>query len=208
MALQSASTFKDGPVRPGRSSNGESPNCRGRCLVPMVMSAEEVSRSLRRLSHEIVEAHTAVASVVLVGIHTRGVYLARQLAANIKGIAFREVAVGELDVGLYRDDREMRDPVEPRPTVVPDISGANLVVVDDVLFTGRTVRAALDALVDLGRAETTELAVLVDRGHRELPIRADYVGKNLPTSRDEVVRVKLEEVDGESGVWIESVVAA
>ncbi len=176
--------------------------------MPRVMSGEEISRSLRRISHEIIEAHAGVAGVVLVGIHTRGAHLARQLAANIDGIAGVKVAVGELDVGLYRDDRDLRDPVDPKPTVVPEISGANLVVVDDVLFTGRTVRAALDALVDLGRAETTELAVLVDRGHRELPIRADYVGKNLPTSRDEVVRVKLEEVDGVSGVWIESMVAA
>lgn len=176
--------------------------------MPRVMSGEEISRSLRRISHEIIEAHVGVAGVVLVGIHTRGAHLARQLAENIDGIAAVKVAVGELEVGLYRDDRDLRDPVDPKPTVVPEISGANLVVVDDVLFTGRTVRAALDALVDLGRAETTELAVLVDRGHRELPIRADYVGKNLPTSRDEVVKVKLEEVDGVSGVWIESMVAA
>lgn len=176
--------------------------------MPRVMSGEEVSRSLRRISHEIIEAHVHVAGVVLVGIHTRGVHLARHIAANIEGVAARKVAVGELDVGVYRDDRDLRDPAEPKPTVVPEIGGANLVVVDDVLFTGRTVRAALDALVDLGRAETTELAVLVDRGHRELPIRADYVGKNLPTSRDEVVRVRLEEVDGVSGVWIESMVAA
>lgn len=176
--------------------------------MPRVMSGEDVARSLRRISHEIVEAHEDVVGIVLVGIHTRGVHLARHLAANVESIAGRTAAVGELDVVLYRDDRDVRHPVDPRPTIVPDINGANLVVVDDVLFTGRTVRAALDALVDLGRAETTELAVLVDRGHRELPIKADYVGKNLPTSREEVVRVRLEEVDGTTGVWIESVVAA
>ena len=176
--------------------------------MPRVMSGEDVTRSLRRISHEIAEAHDDVAGIVLVGIHTRGVHLARHLLAHVEDISGMSVTMGELDVGLYRDDRDMRDPVDPRPTSVPDITGANLVVVDDVLFTGRTIRAALDALVDLGRAETTELAVLVDRGHRELPIKADYVGKNLPTSRDEVVRVRLEEVDGTSGVWIESVVAA
>ncbi len=176
--------------------------------MPKVMSGEDVSRSLRRISNEIVEAHESVAGVVLVGIHTRGAYLARHLADGIESIAGRTVAVGELDIGLYRDDRDSRQPIDPKPTSVPRVSGANLVVVDDVLFTGRTVRAALDALADLGRAETTELAVLVDRGHRELPIRADYVGKNLPTSRDEVVRVRIEEVDGVSGVWIESMVAA
>ena len=172
------------------------------------MSDEDVARSLRRLSHEIVEAHEHVVGIVLVGIHTRGVHLAQHLAECVEEIAGMTVPVGQLDVGRYRDDRDLRDPVDPRPTVVPDITGANLIVVDDVLFTGRTVRAALDALVDLGRAETTELAVLVDRGHRELPIKADYVGKNLPTSRNEVVRVRLEEVDGTTGVWIESVVAA
>ena len=178
------------------------------CDVPRVMSGGDVGRSLRRISHEIVEAHVDVTGVVLVGIHTRGVHLARHLLTHVEDISGVNVAMGELDVGLYRDDRDIRGPVEPRPTNVPDITGANLVVVDDVLFTGRTIRAALDALVDLGRAETTELAVLVDRGHRELPIKADYVGKNLPTSRDEVVRVRLEEVDGTSGVWIESVVPA
>ncbi len=172
------------------------------------MTGEDVSRSLRRMSHEIIEAHTQIAGVVLVGIHTRGAHLARHLAREIEGLLGHAVGVGELDIGLYRDDRDLREPVAPKPTRVPQISGANLIVVDDVLFTGRTVRAALDALADLGRAETTELAVLVDRGHRELPIKADYVGKNLPTSLDEIVRVRLDEVDGVSGVWIESMVAA
>lgn len=176
--------------------------------MPRVMSGEDITRSLRRISHEIIEAHERVEEVVLVGIHTRGVYLARSLGSNILDISGATVGVGELDIGLYRDDRELRGLVEPKPTVVPSIDDRHLVVVDDVLFTGRTVRAALDALVDLGRARTTELAVLVDRGHRELPIRADYVGRNLPTSIDEVVRVRLQEVDGLEGVWIESLVAA
>lgn len=173
-----------------------------------VMSEEDVARTLRRLSHEIIEAHERVVDVVLVGIHTRGVHLARHIAREIDDISGVDVQVGELDVGRYRDDRELREPTEPKPTVVPDVTGLHLIVVDDVLFTGRTVRAALDALFDLGRAGTTELAVLVDRGHRELPIRADYVGKNLPTSRDEMVRVRLADVDGVSGVWIESRAAA
>ena len=176
--------------------------------MPQVMTGEDIARSLRRMSHEIIEAHSRVDDVVLVGIHTRGVYLARQLASAICAICGTSVGVGELDIGLYRDDRDRRDEPELKPTEVPEIEDRALIVVDDVLFTGRTVRAALDALVDIGRARTTELAVLVDRGHRELPIKADYVGKNLPTSVNEVVRVRLEEVDGTEGVWIESLVAA
>ena len=176
--------------------------------MPRVMTGEDISRSLRRISHEIIEAHERVDDVVLVGIHTRGVYLARALGASIDAISGSKLDVGELDIGLYRDDRNVRGDTELKPTNVPDIDGKNLIVVDDVLFTGRTVRAALDALVDIGRARTTELAVLVDRGHRELPIKADYVGKNLPTSINEVVLVRLEEVDAREGVWIESLVAA
>lgn len=176
--------------------------------MPRVMTGDDIARALRRISHEIIEAHPGVDGVALIGIHTRGVFLARRLASLIDELTARAVPVGELDIGLYRDDRESRGSPAPHPTVVPEITGANLVVVDDVLFTGRTVRAALDALVDLGRAASTELAVLVDRGHRELPIKADYVGKNLPTSRDEVVRVRLEQVDGRDGVWIETLVAA
>lgn len=176
--------------------------------MPQVMTGEDIARNLRRIAHEIIEAHERVDEVVLVGIHTRGVYLARDLGASIDAISGRQISVGELDIGLYRDDRNIRGDTELKPTNVPDIEEKHLIVVDDVLFTGRTVRAALDALVDIGRAQTTELAVLVDRGHRELPIKADYVGKNLPTSVDEVVRVRLEEVDGREGVWVESLVAA
>lgn len=177
--------------------------------MPQVMTGEDIERTLRRVSHEIIEAHAHARQVVLVGIHTRGVYLARKLGTTIGELARQEVPVGELDVGRYRDDRDLRGEMPPKPTRIPaDITAANLILVDDVLYTGRTVRAALDALTDLGRATTTELAVLVDRGHRELPIRADYVGKNLPTSRNEIVRVRLTEVDEVDGVWIESLVAA
>lgn len=177
--------------------------------MPRVMTGADIERALRRVSHEIIEAHVRARQVVLVGIHTRGVYLARKLGTTIGELAGQEVPVGELDVGLYRDDRDLRGDAPQKPTRIPaDITAANLILVDDVLYTGRTVRAALDALTDLGRATTTELAVLVDRGHRELPIRADYVGKNLPTSRSEIVRVRLAEVDEVDGVWIESLVAA
>jgi pyrimidine operon attenuation protein/uracil phosphoribosyltransferase len=168
------------------------------------MTGDDIQRVIRRISHEILETHRGAESVVLVGIHTRGVTLARLLAESIGAFEGVAVPVGELDIGLYRDDRDLRDDITLRSTEIPvDISGQHVVVVDDVLFTGRTVRAALDALSDIGRALTTELAVLVDRGHRELPIRADYVGKNLPTSRDETVRVRLSDTDGREGVYIE-----
>jgi pyrimidine operon attenuation protein / uracil phosphoribosyltransferase len=173
------------------------------------MTGDDIDRVIRRISHEILETHRGAEGVVLAGIHTRGVVLARMLGDTIDSFEGCSVPVGELDIGLYRDDREMRDDIPTRQTVMPvDISGRHVIVVDDVLFTGRTVRAALDALSDLGRALTTELAVLVDRGHRELPIRADYIGKNLPTSREEVVRVRLSGSDDREGVFIERVEAA
>jgi len=176
--------------------------------MPQVMSADEIWRAIRRLSHEILETHTDACDVVLVGIHTRGVSLAHHVAATLGEFADREVPVGELDIGLYRDDRDLRTDIVPKSTHLPvDITNRHVVIVDDVLYTGRTVRAALDALFDHGRAASTELAVLVDRGHRELPIRADYVGKNVPTSADEMVKVLLEAQDGEDGVWIECVEA-
>ena len=177
--------------------------------MPQVMNGEDIHRAIRRISHEILETHRGAADVVVVGIHTRGVYLARELAETMGAFENCEIPVGELDIGLYRDDRDRRSDIEPKTTDIPsDISGHHVVIVDDVLYTGRTVRAALDALSDIGRALTTELAVLVDRGHRELPIRADYVGKNLPTAPDEMVRVRLQEVDGQEGVWIERAAAA
>lgn len=172
--------------------------------MTQVMTGDDIGRVIRRISHEILETHRGAAGVVIVGIHTRGVLLARRLGDTIGSFEDCEVPVGELDIGLYRDDRELRDDITIRETRIPvDIDGRHVIIVDDVLFTGRTVRAALDALSDIGRALTTELAVLVDRGHRELPIRADYVGKNLPTSRDEMVRVRLAESDGSEGVYIE-----
>jgi len=178
-------------------------------MLPQVMTGDDIGRVIRRISHEILETHRGAADVVLVGIHTRGVILAHMLGHTIHQFEGWDVPVGELDIGLYRDDRGVRSDIPTRQTIIPvDISGRCVVVVDDVLYTGRTVRASLDALSDIGRAHTTELAVLVDRGHRELPIRADYVGKNLPTSRQEFVRVRLEASDGRAGVFIEKTEAA
>ena len=177
--------------------------------MPQVMSSDDIHRAIRRIAHEILETHRGADGVVIIGVHTRGVHLARELAKTIGVFENCDVPVGELDIGLYRDDRDQRTDIESKTTLIPvDIDGRDVVIVDDVLFTGRTVRAALDALTDIGRAVSTELAVLVDRGHRELPIRADYVGKNLPTSNDEVVRVRLQDVDGQEGVWIERTAVA
>ena len=177
--------------------------------MPQVMNGEDIERALRRISHEILETHRGPGNLVVVGIHTRGVSLAQVLTETIEQFESTEVPMGELDIGLYRDDRDLRTDIVPKSTHIPvDITDRNVVIVDDVLYTGRTVRASLDALFDLGRAKTTELAVLVDRGHRELPIRADYVGKNLPTAHDEVVRVRLEAPDGVEGVWVERVTTA
>ncbi len=177
--------------------------------MPQVMTGDDVTRVLRRISHEILETHRGASGVVLVGIHTRGAVLAQMLGDIIGDFENIDVPVGALDIGLYRDDRALRGDIEAGETDIPvDITGRRVIIVDDVLYTGRTVRASLDALSDIGRALTTELAVLVDRGHRELPIRADYVGKNIPTSRDETVRVHLSETDGDVGVFIERVQAA
>jgi pyrimidine operon attenuation protein/uracil phosphoribosyltransferase len=168
------------------------------------MNGQDIQRAVRRIAHEILERHRGAESVVIVGIHTRGVHLARLLGELIAEFEGTEVPVGELDIADYRDDRDLRPTRGNGVTSIPaDISEQSVIVVDDVLYTGRTVRAALDALSDLGRAGQTELAVLVDRGHRQLPIRADYVGKNLPTSKDEVVRVRIPPVDAEEGVWVE-----
>jgi pyrimidine operon attenuation protein / uracil phosphoribosyltransferase len=173
------------------------------------MTSDDIGRVVRRISHEILETHRGAADIVLVGIHTRGVVLAHMLGETIGSFESCEVPVGQLDIGLYRDDRTLRSDIATRQTVIPvDISDRHVIIVDDVLYTGRTVRAALDALTDIGRALTTELAVLIDRGHRELPIRADYVGKNIPTSREEVVRVRLPDTDASFGVFIERTQAA
>lgn len=172
--------------------------------MPQVMNGQDIQRAVRRIAHEILERHRGADSVVIVGIHTRGVHLARLLGDLIAEFEGVEVPVGKLDIGDYRDDRGLRPAHEAGTTDIPsDISERSVIVVDDVLYTGRTVRAALDALADIGRARQTELAVLVDRGHRQLPIRADYVGKNLPTSHEEVVRVRIPPVDRDEGVWVE-----
>jgi pyrimidine operon attenuation protein/uracil phosphoribosyltransferase len=161
-----------------------------------VFDAEALRRALTRIAHEIVERNQGADGVVLVGMWTRGVALARRLATAIEGFEGVTVPVGTLDPSFFRDDIGLRAVNPLGPTEVPDVQGKVVVLVDDVLYTGRTVRAALDALIDLGRPGSIQLAVLVDRGHRELPIRADYVGKNLPTKIVEDVRVALEETDG------------
>ena len=172
--------------------------------MPQVMDDSDIRRALRRIAHEIVERNKGADRIVLVGIHTRGVPLAHRLAAEISDIETVDVPVGTLDIGLHRDDLASRPTPVLRSTSLPvDISGRTVVLVDDVLYTGRTIRAALDALTDLGRPSAVQLAVLADRGHRELPIRADYVGKNLPTSEEERVRVRLDDTDNGEGVWIE-----
>ena len=161
-----------------------------------VFDAADLRRAVTRIAHEIVERNHGADDVVLVGLYTRGVALARRLASAIASFEAVEPTLGALDVAFYRDDIGLR-PVAPLgPTEVPDITGRVVVLVDDVLFTGRTARAALDALLELGRPRAVQLAVLVDRGHRELPLRADFVGKNLPSSSAEDVRVRLAEVDG------------
>jgi pyrimidine operon attenuation protein / uracil phosphoribosyltransferase len=163
----------------------------------VIMSADDVRRALTRMSHELVERNAGVDDLVLVGIRTRGVPLAGRIAEQTSRLEGRAVPYGGLDVTLYRDDLGRSRPKAPRPTSLPvDVGGRKVVLVDDVLYTGRTVRAAMDALMDFGRPRAIQLLVLVDRGHRELPIRPDYVGKNVPTARYESIEVKLEEVDG------------
>jgi pyrimidine operon attenuation protein / uracil phosphoribosyltransferase len=174
--------------------------------MPVVMDADRVGRTLTRIAHEIVERNRSLDDLALVGIRSRGEHLARRLAEQLRQIAGRALPTGALDITLYRDDL-MRQAVGPQPLVrsteIPfSIDDRIILLVDDVLYTGRTVRAALDALIDFGRPQAIQLVVLVDRGHRELPIKADYVGKNLPTSRRESVQVRLEEVDGDDEVVI------
>jgi pyrimidine operon attenuation protein/uracil phosphoribosyltransferase len=172
----------------------------------VILNAEDIRRAIRRIAHEIIERNRDLRRIVLVGLHTRGVPLAERLAAAIAEFEGQQVPVGSLDIGLYRDDLAQIGVGRARlqPTDVPtDIEGKTIVLVDDVLFTGRSIRAALDALADFGRPAAIQLAALVDRGHRELPIRADYVGKNIPTSLHEDVQVLLQETDGADEVRIQ-----
>lgn len=172
-------------------------------LKARVMDAADVRRAMTRIAHEIVERNRGAGGVVLVGIRTRGTSIARRLASEIERIEGTAPAVGELDITLYRDDLARTGPLPVERTDVPDLDGNVVVLVDDVFYTGRTVRAALDAITDLGRPQAVQLAVLVDRGHRELPMRADFVGRNLPTAAGrERVHVLLAEEDGEDGVEI------
>jgi pyrimidine operon attenuation protein / uracil phosphoribosyltransferase len=174
-----------------------------------LLDAAEIRRAVTRIAHEVLERNKGADGLVLVGIAARGDDLARRLAVEIERIEGAEVPVGALDISFYRDDIGMRkEAPEVHETRIPfDISGKTVILVDDVLFTGRTIRAAMDALVDLGRPRAIQLAVLVDRGHRELPIRADYVGKNAPTRAEDLVRVLLEETDGADAVEVGEVVS-
>ena len=169
-----------------------------------ILDKDAIARALTRIAHEIVEKNKGVKDLCLVGIRNRGVYLAGRLANCIKNIEGQDVPTGTLDITLYRDDLALASgqPVVRKTEIDFDINNKNLILVDDVLYTGRTIRAALDALIDFGRPKSIQLAVLVDRGHRELPVRADYAGKNIPTSKDERVEVRLEEPDGVDEVVI------
>ncbi|MFN2389807.1 MAG: bifunctional pyr operon transcriptional regulator/uracil phosphoribosyltransferase PyrR [Actinomycetota bacterium] len=172
-------------------------------LKSRVMEPEDVRRALTRISHEIVERNKGTEDLVVVGIRTRGAPLAERIAAEIAGFEGVHLPSGALDVTLYRDDVALKGPRSLEATTIPgDIDGRVVVLIDDVLYTGRTIRAAFDAVLDLGRPRAIRLAVLVDRGHRELPIRADHVGKNLPTSAEEVVKVHVREIDGDDAVLI------
>ena len=175
--------------------------------MAVVMDADRMARTLMRIAHEILERHRGADGLALVGIRARGVPIAARLAAHLRELAGADVPTGALDITLYRDDL-MRHAVGPQPVIrrteIPfSIDDRLILLVDDVLYTGRTIRAALDALIDFGRPRAIQLVVLVDRGHRELPIRADYVGRNIPTSRQQSVQVRLREIDGRDEVEVE-----
>jgi len=164
----------------------------------IVMTAEDIRRTLARIAHEIIERNKVTDHLILVGMHTRGVPLAKRLAANIESYEKSELLVGALDFSLYRDDLPASEAksIIQKTNIPADIDGKSVVLVDDVLYTGRSIRAAMDALIDMGRPHSIQLAVLIDRGHREMPIRADYVGKNIPSARHEDIKVRLVETDG------------
>lgn len=172
-----------------------------------ILTKEEIGRAITRISHEILEKNKGSKGLAIIGIRTRGYVLAERIARSISRIDGATLPVGALDITLYRDDLSVvaEQPVIHNTEIDFDIDEKNIILVDDVLYTGRTIRCALDALIDFGRPKSIHLAVLIDRGHRELPIRADYVGKNLPTSQKELVQVRLEEMDGEDSVFIEEV---
>jgi pyrimidine operon attenuation protein/uracil phosphoribosyltransferase len=180
--------------------------------MSVVMDADRIGRTLTRIAHEIVERNKGVEDIALVGVRTRGVHIARRLAEQLRAITGEDVPTGALDITLYRDDL-MRQAVGPQPVIRRteisfSIDNRKILLVDDVLYTGRTTRAALDALIDFGRPKAIQLIVLVDRGHRELPIKADYVGKNLPTAVGESVQVQLSESDGADAVLLRPVEAS
>jgi pyrimidine operon attenuation protein / uracil phosphoribosyltransferase len=169
-----------------------------------IMDESAISRAITRISHEIIEKNKGVENLVLMGIQRRGVPLARRIADKIKEVENREILVGILDITLYRDDLSLLNehPVINGTEINFDIANKKVVLVDDVMYTGRTVRAAIDAIMDINRPQMIQLAVLIDRGHRELPIRADYIGKNVPTSRNEIIHVNVIEIDGVNSVTI------
>lgn len=168
-----------------------------------VVDAVTMKRALTRITYEIIERNRAIDNLVLVGIKTRGIYIAQRIAERLKQLEGVEVPVGELDITLYRDDKKTEDDPEIHSSDIPTaIDGKEVILIDDVLFTGRTIRAALDAIMDIGRPKRISLAVLVDRGHRELPIRADFVGKNIPTALSEEIIVEMEESDGSDRIMI------
>ena len=173
--------------------------------MSLVLPAPDISRALTRISHEILERNAGASTITLLGIPTRGAHLAKRIAEIISKIEGVRIQVGTLDITLHRDDLRMRPPRALMPTMIPSlgVEGRNVILVDDVLYSGRTIRAALDALGEIGRPKSVQLAILVDRGHRELPIRADYVGKNIPTSAAQSVIVHLTELDGADEVLIE-----
>lgn len=163
-----------------------------------------IERTVTRLAHEIIEKNKGASQIVIVGIKTRGEHLARRIAAKIEQVEHLTLDIGSMDITLYRDDLlgKLEQPEFKGTDIIFDISGKHVILIDDVLYTGRTIRAALDELIDLGRPRTIQLAVLVDRGHRQLPIKADYVGKNIPTAAEESIRVHLKETDGEDAVLL------
>jgi pyrimidine operon attenuation protein/uracil phosphoribosyltransferase len=175
-----------------------------RRLKAQIIDAAGIERTLTRLAHEILERNKGAESIVIVGIHTRGEFLARRIARKIEESEHVTLSIGSLDITLYRDDLhgKLEQPELKSTDILFDMNGKNVILIDDVLYTGRTIRAALDALIDIGRPSTIQLAVLVDRGHRQLPIRADYVGKNVPTSSSESIRVHVTEIDDEDSVLL------